>query len=76
MEDYHFLVASIISKLFTANSMSSMHRVRTITPLVDILTYTQWSSETTDKPNEVIASWKLKYQNLKNYLRPYMDLLR
>jgi len=51
-----------------------MYRLRNMIPPAILLTYIQWSYETTE-PNEVMASWNLKYHNLKYYLRLYLDLL-
>jgi len=67
-EDNHCLVVLIISKLFTTISMSLTNMVRNIIHLVVLLTYTQWSSETIDKLNEVMTSWNPRYHDLKDCL--------
>jgi len=56
--------------------MSSTYKVRNIIPFAVLLTYTQWYFETTVKPNEVMASWNLKYHDMEDCLRPYIDILR
>ena len=75
-EDSHYLVALIISTLFPTKSMSSTYKVKNMIPFIILLTYTQWYSKIMVKPNNVMASWNLKYHDQEDNLRPYMDLLR